>query len=54
MVQNSVLSVPNANNVFMSVFFNWDSPHARLNNYYEAWSYMKKKHKKITAYMKSV
>ena len=26
-------------------FFNWDSPHARLNSHYEAWSY-KKKNKK--------
>ena len=22
--------------------FNWDSPHARLNSHYEAWSYKKK------------
>ena len=36
------------------VFFNWDSLHARLNSHYEAWSYKKKKHKKITAHMKSV
>ena len=28
-------------------FFNWDSFHARLNSHYEAWSYKKKKHKKI-------
>ena len=27
-------------------FFNWDTQHARLNSYYEAWSYKKKKHKK--------
>ena len=33
---------------------NLDSPHARLNSYYEAWSYKKKKHKKIRAYRKSV
>ena len=31
-----------------------DSLHARLNSYYEAWSYKKKKHKKIKAYRKSV
>ena len=30
--------------------FNWDSFHARLNSHYEAWSYKKKKHKKIEAY----
>ena len=25
----------------MTVFFNWDSLHARLNTHYEAWSYKK-------------
>ena len=35
-------------------FFNWDSLHARLNSHYKAWSYKKKKHKKIKAYRKSV
>ena len=35
-------------------FFNWDSPHARLNSHYEAWSYKKKKRKKIIGYRKSV
>ena len=35
------------------LFFNWDSLHARLNSHYEAWSYKKKKHKKIKAYRKS-
>ena len=35
-------------------FFNWDSPHARLNSHYEALSYRKKKHKKVQAYRKSV
>ena len=34
-------------------FFNWDALHARLNSNYEAWSYKKKKHKKIKAYRKS-
>ena len=29
---------------------NWDSLHTRLNSHYEAWSYKKKKHKKIKAY----
>ena len=35
-------------------FFNCDSLHATLNSHYEAWSYKKKKHKKITAYRKPV
>ena len=34
--------------------FKWDSLHARLNSYYEAWSCRKKKHKKVKAYRKSV
>ena len=29
-----------------SFFYNWDSPRARLNSHYEAWSYKKKNHKK--------
>ena len=50
---------------YMQVFFfyffyflgeggDWDSLHARLNSHYEAWSYKKKKHKKIEAYRISV
>ena len=35
-------------------FFNWDSLHARLNSHYKAWSYKKKKYKKIKAHRKSV
>ena len=35
-------------------FFKWDSLHARLNSHSTAWSYKKKKHKKIKAYRKSV
>ena len=35
-------------------FFNWDVLHASLNSYYKAWGYKKKKHQKITLYMKSV
>ena len=35
-------------------FLNWDSFHARLSSHYDAWSYKKKKHKKIKAYRKSV
>ena len=34
--------------------FNWDSLHARLNSHYKAWTYKKKKHKKINTYRKSV
>ena len=36
-----------ANKALVSFFKkNCDSPHARLNSHYEAWSYKKKKHKK--------
>ena len=35
-------------------FLNWDSLHAMLNSHCKAWSYMKKKHKKIKAYRKSL
>ena len=35
-------------------FLNWDLIHARLSSHYEAWSYEKKKHKKLTAYRKYV
>ena len=35
-------------------FINSDSLYARLNSHYQAWSYMKKKHKKIKAYRKSL
>ena len=35
-------------------FFNWDSPHARLNSHYEAWCYKKKSTKKIIGYRKTV
>ena len=41
-------------NKFNGFFFNWDSLHARLNSHYKAWSYKKKKHKKIKVYRKSV
>ena len=34
------------------VFFNWDSLYARQNSHYKAWSYKKKKNKKIKAYRK--
>ena len=35
-------------------FFNWDSLYAKLNSHFKAWSYTKKKHKKIKAYRKSI
>ena len=38
----------------LDFFKSWDSLHARLNSYYEAWSYKKKKYKKIKACMNSV
>ena len=38
----------------ITLFFNWDSFHARLNSHYKAWNYKKKKHKKIKAYSKSL
>ena len=41
-------------NDLLFFFYNWDSPHARLNSHYEAWSYKKKSTKKITGYRKSV
>ena len=34
--------------------FALDLLHARLNSHYKAWSYKKKKNKKITTYRKSV
>ena len=39
---------------FEMIFFNWYSLHARLNSHYEAWSYKKKKLKKVKAYRKSI
>ena len=35
-------------------FFNWYSLHASLNSHYDAWSYKKRKHKKVKAYRKSI
>ena len=32
------------------ILFNWDSLHAKLDSHYKAWSYKKKKCKKIKAY----
>ena len=42
------------NNFQAFIFLNWNSLYARLNSHYKAWIYMKKKHKKVKAYMKSV
>ena len=55
-LENNVSKVFNLDQLLLlqSSFFNWDSLRARLNSHYEAWSYKKKKHKKITAYRKSV
>ena len=39
---------------FFFFFFNWYSLHTRLNSHYEAWSYKKRKHKKVKAYRKSI
>ena len=36
--------------LFNFFFFDWFSLHAKLNNHYEAWSYKKRKHKKVKAY----
>ena len=46
-----VLSVPF---LYFFFLFNWDSLHTRLNSHYKAWSYKKKKHKKIKAHRKSL
>ena len=35
-------------------FCNWDLLHARLNSHYEAWSYKKKKYRKIKTYRKYI
>ena len=34
-------------------FFKWDLLHVRLNSYYKAWSYKKRKQKNIKTYRKS-
>ena len=35
-------------------FFNWDFLHAVINRHSKAWSYKKKRHKKVKAYRKSI
>ena len=42
------------NQCFSISLFNWYSLHARLNSHYEAWSYTKRKHKKVKAYRKAI
>ena len=39
----------NINRINGRHFFYWDSLHARLDSHYKAWSYKKKKYKKIKA-----
>ena len=39
---------------YCCLYFTWDSFHARLKGQFKAWSYKKKKHKKIKAYRKSL
>ena len=46
--------IPGHNKRLTFSFFNWDSPHARLNSHYKAWSYKKRGTKRITGYSKSV
>ena len=44
------------NEFIVVIYFkkNWDSLHARLNRHCEAWSYKKKKNKKIEVHRKAV
>ena len=44
----------NEHNISATFFFNWYSLHARLNNHYKAWSYKKRKPKKVKAYRKPI
>ena len=39
---------------YLLIFFNWDTLHERLKIHFNAWSYKKKKDKKIKAYRKSL
>ena len=55
----SCLCLFNFGSPFLSIkhsklYINSSCLHTRLNNYYKAWNYKKKKHKKIKAYRKSV
>ena len=48
------ISFRKSDNEVMSIFFNWDSLHAKLNSHCDSWSCKKKKHKKVNAYRISV
>ena len=48
----SYLNLTYISSLVLSFLFTWDSLHARLNSLYKAWSYKKKKHKKIMAHRK--
>ena len=52
--ENSFFIHPTTKEETEDFFFNCDSLHARLNSHYKAWSYKKKKHRKVKAYFKSV
>ena len=48
-LSNAVFNSISLNMPGSSDFFSWDSFHARLNSHYEAWSYKKKKRKRLHA-----
>ena len=47
-------NIEHASSMIFQLTHTWDSLHARLNSHCKAWSYKKKKHKKIKAYRKSL
>ena len=51
-----VVSFGNLHSETKGFFFKkkWYPLHARLSSHYEAWSYKKRKHKKVKAYRKSI
>ena len=57
-ISNNLVEVHNKDVRYMVdyffLFLNWYSLHARLSSHYEAWSYKKRKHKKVTSYRKSI
>ena len=40
-------------NIYICIYINWNSLYGKLKSHYEAWSYKKKKPKKVKAYRKS-
>ena len=48
-LSNAVFNSISLNMPGSSDFFSWGSFHVRLNSHYEAWSYKKKKHKRLHA-----